>query len=81
MKQIYSINPGAMMFATDLPSTRAPRAYSDKDFSLIVDSFTEDEAKNIFYNNAIAFYQIKDIHLLWDYIDQSQRHNLTYKNK
>jgi len=64
MKQIYSINPGAMMFATDLPSTRAPRAYSDKDFSLIVDSFTEDEAKNIFYNNAIAFYQIKGIHLL-----------------
>jgi len=59
--QIYSINPNALMFATDLPSTRAPRAYSDYDFNLIVDSFSKDEAENIFYNNAIAFYRVKGV--------------------
>ena len=64
MKQVYSINSNALMFATDLPSTRAPRAYNDNDFNLIVDSFSEEEAKNIFYNNAIAYYQVKGIQLL-----------------
>jgi hypothetical protein len=56
MKQIYSINTDAQMFATDLPSMRAPRAYTENDFNLIVDPFTNDEAKNIFYNNAIELY-------------------------
>ena len=66
IKRIYSLNPAALMFATDLPSTRAPRAYSDNDFNLIVDSFTKDEAKNIFYNNAIAFYKPKGFQSLCD---------------
>lgn len=61
IKQIYSINPNALMFGTDLPSTRAPRAYSNEDFKLIVDTFAEDEAKNIFSNNAIAFYNLKSL--------------------
>lgn len=57
LKQIYSINPQALMFATDLPSTRAQRAYSHDDFNLVSKAFSNDVAQNIFYNNAVAFYK------------------------
>ena len=61
MKQIYSINPDALMFGTDLPSTRATRPYYDDDCNLVIDALGEDHAKNIFYNNAIEFYRSKTL--------------------
>ena len=54
---IYSVNPEALMFATDLPSTRAPVAYSDDDFSLIIDCLGESAARQVFFENAMEFYQ------------------------
>lgn len=56
--QIYSINPAALMFGTDLPSTRAPRAFNDDDVNLVVDTFDNQQAENIFCNNALAFYKL-----------------------
>jgi predicted TIM-barrel fold metal-dependent hydrolase len=64
MKQIYSINPGALMFGTDLPSTRATRPYYDDDCNLVIDAFGEDQAKNIFYNNALEFYRPKTLQVV-----------------
>ncbi|MFT5887074.1 MAG: hypothetical protein ACI9IP_003547 [Arcticibacterium sp.] len=35
MREIYEINPKALLFETDLPSTRAPKLFSVKDIHLI----------------------------------------------
>ncbi len=59
LKEIYSVNPLALMFGTDLPSTRAPRAYSDQDFVLVAENLDAIAAKRIFSENAVAFYRPK----------------------
>ncbi len=63
IKEIMKINPNALMFGTDLPSTRAKRPYSDDDFLLIVDILDEDEANKIFWKNAVRFYRPKGIEI------------------
>ena len=60
LNEIYTANPHSLMFGTDLPSTRAPRPYHDNDITLINDNFAPDQAKNIFYKNALAFYTKSD---------------------
>jgi predicted TIM-barrel fold metal-dependent hydrolase len=59
IRQLYAANPQAMMFGTDLPSTRAPRPYSDEDFLLIIDTLGEEAAQMIFYDNAAEFYRVR----------------------
>lgn len=60
LKEIAKINPDALMFGTDLPSTRAPRPFSDEDIKLIQDTFDEDLQERIFYSNAVQFYKPKN---------------------
>lgn len=57
MKQIYSINPQALMFGTDLPSTRAKIPFSQKDINLITDHFSAEEQEHIFCANALDWYR------------------------
>ncbi|MGO1868488.1 MAG: amidohydrolase family protein [Sphingobacterium sp.] len=59
MKTIYQINPSALMFGTDLPSTRAKVPFSEKDVQLVSDNFTTDELECILYKNALEWYQKK----------------------
>lgn len=59
IKKIVAINPDALLFGTDLPSTRAPKAYSDEDLFAVVDALGETMAQKVFYENAIRFYQPK----------------------
>ncbi len=61
LKDLYAANPGCLMFGTDLPSTRAARPYSDRDFQLVIDTLGEEAAKRIFYTNAINFYRIRSL--------------------
>ena len=56
LKKIYKINPGALMFGTDLPSTRAKIKFSIKDICLIKDNFSAEAQANIFFKNALAWY-------------------------
>jgi len=58
LRDLYHANPEALMFGTDLPSTRAPRPYRDQDCHLIVEALGEDAARKIFAQNALAFYRI-----------------------
>ena len=58
LKDIYSANPHSLMFGTDLPSTRAPRAYSDDDFILTANTLGDAPAKKIFSENAVLFYKL-----------------------
>jgi len=57
LKELYAANPKALMFGTDLPSTRAPRAYLDSDYTLVLETLGEAKAANVFYKNAIEFYR------------------------
>jgi predicted TIM-barrel fold metal-dependent hydrolase len=60
LKNLYAANPDALMFGTDLPSTRAARPYSDRDFQLVIDTLGEEAARRVFHTNAINFYRIRD---------------------
>jgi predicted TIM-barrel fold metal-dependent hydrolase len=57
--ELYTANPRALMFGTDLPSTRAPRPYQEKDYELVLQTLGEERASNVFYKNAIEFYRPK----------------------
>ena len=58
LKELHSANPQALMFGSDLPSTRAPRPYFDEDFILVADTLGDAAARAVFYDNAAEFYQI-----------------------
>lgn len=58
LQQIHSANPHALMFGTDLPSTRAPRAFEDNDIALLIDALGEDGARRALWQNAQGFYRL-----------------------
>ncbi len=57
IRAIVAVNPDALMFGTDLPSTRAARPFRDDDVVLITETFDEDIAKKVLHDNAVSFYQ------------------------
>lgn len=57
LREIYAANPEALMFGSDLPSTRAPRPYCDNDYALVVEALGESGAKKVLCSNALAFYR------------------------
>lgn len=59
LKKVAAINPDALMFGTDLPSTRAPQPFNNTDIVLILDSFDESMAKKILMTNALDFYRLE----------------------
>jgi len=61
LQALYAANPAALMFGTDLPSTRAPRAYQDSDYLLVLETLGETAARQVFSTNAQAFYRPRKI--------------------
>jgi predicted TIM-barrel fold metal-dependent hydrolase len=61
LRAIAAVDPGALLFGTDLPSTRAPRPYQDDDYTLVLETLGDEKAANVFYKNAIEFYRPKKI--------------------
>jgi predicted TIM-barrel fold metal-dependent hydrolase len=59
LKELYAANPDCLMFGTDLPSTRASRPYSDRDFKLVGDSLGEEAVERVFWSNAARFYRLE----------------------
>jgi predicted TIM-barrel fold metal-dependent hydrolase len=57
LRALSAANPEALLFGTDLPSTRAPRPYSDDDLLLVLDALGEEAAKKVLYGNAAGFYR------------------------
>jgi len=56
LKSIHAVNPEALMFGTDLPSTRAKRPFAYADIELIQELFDAKSAEKILYQNAMDFY-------------------------
>ncbi len=48
LKDLFSANLHALMFGTDLPSTRAPRPYEDNDFLFIIETLGAENSKKFF---------------------------------
>jgi len=56
LKSIYRIKPDALMFGTDLPSTRAKRPFRHEDIELIQELFDDQAVDKILYTNAHQWY-------------------------
>ncbi len=56
LQEIAKINPSALMFGTDLPSTRAKRPFDPKDIELIKEALSPEHAELALYSNAKNFY-------------------------
>jgi predicted TIM-barrel fold metal-dependent hydrolase len=56
MQHIHSINPNALMFGTDLPSTRATMPFTFDHLALIRANFSEKAQERILYKNALDWY-------------------------
>ena len=62
LRAIVRANPGALMFGTDLPGTRAPRAFEIRDLDLIgeaLSEFGDDALDRALCQNAIEFYRVQ----------------------
>jgi hypothetical protein len=56
LKAIAAADPRALMFGTDLPSTRAPRPFAISDIDLLRDALGDERARLALYDNAVDFY-------------------------
>ena len=57
MREVCAVNPDALMFGTDLPSTRARRPFWDEDVATVVEALGEDLARKALHDNAATFYR------------------------
>ena len=57
LRDICAANPKSLMFGTDLPSTRAPKPYTDEDLLLVVDSIDPGLVTAVLEKNAIELYR------------------------
>lgn len=56
IRSIYAVNPDALLFGTDLPSTRARRSFQYSDIELIFNTVDETAAEKILFKNAVNWY-------------------------
>ena len=58
LRRIAAVDPTALMFGTDLPSTRAPRPFSALDVDLLVEALAdEDLVRAALWGNAVGLYR------------------------
>jgi predicted TIM-barrel fold metal-dependent hydrolase len=57
LKAIAGVNPEALIFGTDLPSTRAQRPFAPADIELIRNELGPALAPSVLYGNAVALYR------------------------
>lgn len=56
LRSIHAADPAALLFGTDLPSTRARRPFRDEDVDLVAATLGEDAATAVLHDNAAAWY-------------------------
>jgi predicted TIM-barrel fold metal-dependent hydrolase len=58
LESIAAISQDALVFGTDLPSTRAPRPFSPSDIDLVSQTLGPDLARRVFWDNAQTLYRL-----------------------
>jgi hypothetical protein len=56
LREIAGVDPGALLFGTDLPSIRARRPCEEADIGLIVETLGEWLADRVLHDNAVGWY-------------------------
>jgi len=59
LRRIAEVDPGALLFGSDLPSTRAPRPFQDADIALVRAALPPTAAEAALFGNAVQLYQPK----------------------
>jgi predicted TIM-barrel fold metal-dependent hydrolase len=59
LERIAQKNPNALVFGTDMPSTRAPRPFMPSDIDLIEKVLGRELAQRMFWDNPLALYRVK----------------------
>ena len=58
LRAIAAVDPAALLFGTDLPSTRAPRPFADADIDLVTAALEPELARRALHDNAAAWYGV-----------------------
>jgi predicted TIM-barrel fold metal-dependent hydrolase len=58
MNRVLEVNPHALVFGTDLPSTRAPRPFLDSDLTTLADVIDSRHVDDVLWDNAATLYRI-----------------------
>ncbi len=61
MQRLYHINSEALMFGTDLPSTRAPIPFGEADIQAIHAAFDDEAMRRIMWQNAVSLYRPRNL--------------------
>ncbi|MDB5579555.1 MAG: amidohydrolase 2 [Bradyrhizobium sp.] len=59
LEQVAAKNPGALVFGTDIPSTRAERPFMASDIELVEKVLGPELAAKAFWDNPLALYKVK----------------------
>lgn len=59
LREISVVDPGALVFGTDLPGTRARRPFEHADIDLIFETLGEQTARRVLYSNAEELYSVE----------------------
>ncbi|MEM9555484.1 MAG: amidohydrolase family protein [Acidobacteriota bacterium] len=57
LRSLADAAPQALLFGTDLPSTRAPRPFEGGDLELLVEALTPEQAELALWRNAVTLYR------------------------
>jgi predicted TIM-barrel fold metal-dependent hydrolase len=60
IRAIVAVNPAALIFGSDLPSTRAAIPFQDSDIDRIADAVGAEHAHAVLEGNARSFYRLAD---------------------
>jgi predicted TIM-barrel fold metal-dependent hydrolase len=58
LRALHAANPHALMFGTDLPSTRSPQPFGPCDIERLVDALGNEAAELALWRNAAGFYRL-----------------------
>lgn len=62
IRKLLHVNPDALLFGTDLPSTRAPRPFRKADLMQLFEVLEPEHAANVLYKNAVTLYRPSGLH-------------------
>jgi predicted TIM-barrel fold metal-dependent hydrolase len=60
LREIAAVDPGALIFGTDLPGTRAERPFEEADTEVIVETLGEMLTERVLHENATSWYLRED---------------------
>jgi len=59
LEAVAKKSPNALVFGTDIPSTRAARPFQPADIDLVEKVLGKDLAQKAFWDNPLALYKVK----------------------